>query len=74
MKLAVVNCLYFVPIEQIDAEEMESLLKSLGPQNVGTGKTELVLAVIFNILSNIISDNSQKASDTTNLFKNKYSQ
>lgn len=53
---------------------MESLLKSLGPQNVGTGKTELVLAVIFNILSNIISDNSQKASDTTNLFKNKYSQ
>ena len=29
VKLAVVDCLYFVPIEQIDNEEMDSLIKTL---------------------------------------------
>lgn len=45
----------------------------MSPQNIGAGKTELVLSVIFNILSNLISDNSQKTSVTTTLFKTKFS-
>jgi len=32
-----------------------------------------VLSVIFNILSNLISDTSLKAQETTNIFKNKFS-
>ena len=73
VRLACVECLYYVPIEEIDAEEIDSLLKLMSPQNIGAGKTELVLSVIFNILSNLISDNSQKTSDTTTLFKTKFS-
>ena len=45
----------------------------MSPQNIGAGKTELVLSVIFNILSNLISENSAKAFETTNLFKTKFS-
>lgn len=58
VKLTVVNCLFYVPISQIDAEEIDQLLKLMQPQNIGAGKTELVLSVIFNILSNMISDNT----------------
>ena len=75
VRLAVVHCLYYVPIEEIDAEEIDQLLKLMSPQNIGAGKTELVLAVIFNILSNLLSDNSNniKTSETTTLFKTKFS-
>ena len=74
VKLEVVDCLYFVPIEQIDTEEMESMIKLMQPENIGAGKTELVLSTIYNILSNLISDNSQKTQAVTTLFKTKFSQ
>ena len=45
----------------------------MSPQNIGAGKTELVLSVIFNILSNLISDTSYKTIETTTLFKTKFS-
>ena len=73
VKLAVVHCLYYVPIEEIDAQEIDQMLKLMSPQNIGAGKTELVLSVIFNILSNLISDTSKKALETTTLFKTKFS-
>lgn len=73
VKLACVECLYYVPIDEIDAEEIDALLKLMSPQNIGAGKTELVLSVIFNILSNLISDNSAKTIETTTLFKTKFS-
>jgi len=73
VRLAVVHCLLFVPIEEIEAEEIDHLLKIMSPQNIGAGKTELVLSVIFNILSNMISETSVKAIETTNLFKTKFS-
>lgn len=73
VRLAVVHCLYYVPINEIDGGEIDKLLKMMSPQNVGAGKTELVLAVVYNILSNLISDTSKKASETTTLFKTKFS-
>lgn len=73
VRLVVVNCLYYVPLEQIAAEEIDQLLKLMTPQNIGAGKTELVLSVIFNILSNLISDNSSQSHATTTLFKTKFS-
>ena len=56
VRLAVVHCLYYVPIDEIDGGEIDKLLKMMSPQNVGAGKTELVLAVVYNILSSLISD------------------
>ena len=85
VKLAVVDCLYYVPITQIEADEMDMLLKMISPQNVGAGKTELVLSVIFSILSNLISCHNakslgyaskteqNKAIETSKLFKSKFS-
>jgi len=73
VRLAVVHCLYYVPIDELQAPEIDNLVKLLQPQNVGAGKTELVLSVIFNILSNLISDPSKKALATTTLFKTKFS-
>ena len=40
---------------------------------MGAGKTELVLAVVYKILSNLISDTQKKSSETTTLFKTKFS-
>ena len=31
VRLAVVDCLYYVPIEEIEAEEIDSLLKLMSP-------------------------------------------
>ncbi len=31
VRLAVVNCLYFVPIEELDSEEIDQLLKLMSP-------------------------------------------
>lgn len=73
VRLAVVNCLYYVPIDEIDGSEIDKLLKMMSPQNVGAGKTELVLAVVYKILSNLISDTQKKSSETTTLFKTKFS-
>jgi hypothetical protein len=69
VKLACVTCLLYVPIHEIDAEEIDQLLKLMNPQNIGAGKTELVLCVIFNIFNNLISDTSVKAQKTTGIFK-----
>lgn len=75
VRLAVVNCLYYVPIDEIDSLEITLILNllDLQSQNVGVGKTELVLAVIFNILSNLVRDTQKKNAEVTSLFKNKFS-
>ena len=60
VKLAVVDCLYYVPHSQLDPPEIESLLRTVeNYQNIGVGQTELVLSKIFSILSSIITDTSQ---------------
>lgn len=76
VRLAVVNCLYYVPIDEIDSLEIGLILDllELQSQNVGVGKTELVLAVIFNILSNLTSDTQKKNVEVTILFRSKFSQ
>ena len=69
VKLACVSCLLYVPIHEIDPEEIDQLLKLINPQNIGAGKTELVLCVIFNIFNNLLSETSVKAQKTTSIFK-----
>ena len=57
VKLAVVECLFYVPLCQLNAEEQRNLLVEIErTKNIGTGRTEFVLAMIFNIISNLVSD------------------
>ena len=51
------NCLYYVPLSQIDQDEVQSIIDLVkGYQNIGVGKIELVLSLTFQIFSNIIRE------------------
>ena len=41
-------------------------------QNVGVGQTELVLAILFQIFSNIMKDTSNPPKDIVKLFKEQF--
>jgi hypothetical protein len=48
VRLAVVQCLYVVALEEFDLEEIGHITKILGEcPNIGAGRTELVLSVIY---------------------------
>ena len=73
VKLAVVSCLSHVPLSQFDSTEIQKLLRHVeGSQNIGTGKTELVLAVIFHIFGNMVGDASVQNENTVETFKSLY--
>ena len=72
VRLVVVDCLYFVPLDEIEYDELDPLLRAMNPQNIGTGKNELILSAIFNVLSRLISDKSRETSKLTNLFKTRF--
>ena len=57
VKLAVVSCLNRVPLSEFDIDEIGQMVRLLGTyKNIGAGKTELVLAKIFWILTKLAKD------------------
>lgn len=63
VKLAVVQCLFVVPLAQLDEKEMKTITGLLGKcNNIGAGRTELVISVIFWICCKMVF--KDKASDT----------
>lgn len=70
MKLAVVECLNNVPLSEFDTEEISTIISLLGSyKNIGAGKTELVLAKIFWILTKLTKD---KESESGRNFRLKF--
>ena len=50
VRLAVVKCLSVVPLDQLDEQEIECLVKTISECiNISSGETELVLANIYQI-------------------------
>lgn len=63
VKLAVVECLNHVPLSEFDTEEIATILRLLGSQkNIGAGKTEFVLSMIFWILIKLTNDKDPDSS------------
>ena len=55
VRLAVVSCLYVVPMEELKRSDIGKIVNLLKKAtSVDEGKTELVLATLFQILSNFI--------------------
>lgn len=68
VKLAVVQCLDKVPVDEIDIEETGHIVRILGSyKNLGVGRTEEVLSQIFLLLSKIL-ENKDKGKDFRNKF------
>lgn len=48
VRLAVVQCLFVVPLDEFDLEEIGQITKIMSAcTNIGAGRTELVLSVIY---------------------------
>jgi len=48
VRLAVVECLFVVPLDEFEQDEINSITKVLSLcTNIGAGRTELVLSVIY---------------------------
>ena len=55
VRLAVVQCLSVVALEEFDLEEIGHITKILSQcQNIGAGRTELVLSVIYQICTKFV--------------------
>ena len=70
VRLAVVGCMFNVPLGELDVEEIGQLLRLMQYQNIGAGKTEIVLSTIFWILTKLLKDTESLASSQ---FKTKFS-
>jgi hypothetical protein len=54
VRLAVVECLYSVPLADFDQEETSTILRLLSScKNIGAGRTELVLAKLLFLLTRL---------------------
>jgi hypothetical protein len=56
VKLAIVKCLFNVPTDLYEAEEILKLLRVMVQRNVGAGKTEEVLSHIFWVFCKFACD------------------
>jgi hypothetical protein len=72
VKLAVVECLNNVSLSEFDNEEIALITRQLYQcKNIGAGKTELVLAKLFWILTKLTKDQEEECGKT---FRRKYAE
>ena len=75
VRLAVVRCLYVVPLDEFDSEEIERITSIVTTcNNIAAGETELILSTIYWICTKFVtpsSDDSASTSSTT-IFINKF--
>ena len=61
VRLAVVDCLYHVPLSQLDEDETSKLVNMLNEQtNISAGETEVVIAKSFDLLTKMVLDDNEK--------------
>ena len=61
VRLAVVDCLYHVPLSQLDEDETSKLVNMLNEQtNISAGETEVVIAKSFDLLTKMVLNNVEK--------------
>lgn len=68
VRLAVVKCLFVVPLEQFDTEEITQICQIMTQcVNIGAGQTELVLSTIYWILTKFVTGDTEEG--VTNVYK-----
>jgi hypothetical protein len=61
VRLAVVECLFVVPLDEFDSEEIARITKIMSScSNIGAGKTELVLSTIYWICTKLVMVDRQE--------------
>ena len=56
MRLEVVKCLFNVPLDELDVDEIAEIVNIMKTTNIGVGNTEIVLSYIFWIITNLLKD------------------
>ena len=69
VRLEVVKCLFHVPLEEFDVDEIAVFIKFLSTQNIGAGNTEIILSYIYWTLTKLLLDRS---SESGKIFRSKY--
>jgi hypothetical protein len=69
VRIEVVRCLFNVPLEELDVDEIAQIIKMLSTSNIGAGNTEIVLSYIFWILSKLLCD---RESEAGKIFRDKF--
>jgi len=59
VRLAVVRCLYVVPLDEFDADEIEKITSIMTTcNNICAGETELILSTIYWICTKFVTPDS----------------
>jgi uncharacterized protein Smg (DUF494 family) len=69
VRLEVVKCLFNVPLDEFDVDEVAEIVKIMKTTNIGVGNTEIVLSYIFWIITNMVKD---QETITGQLFRTKF--
>lgn len=73
VRLAVVKCLFVIPIDQFSMEEIDHITKIMGNcNNIGAGRTELVLSTIYWICTKFVNGDIENKEDSPYIFQNKF--
>ena len=74
VRLAVVKCLFVVPLDQFDETEIESIVKTISEcTNISAGETELVLSTIYWICCKLV-DVEEQHKESSKIFQSKFGQ
>ena len=74
VRLAVVKCLYVVPLDQFDEDEIEQIVKTISQcGDISEGQTELVLATVYWICCKLVEKQSQQ-KESSLIFIERYCQ
>ena len=71
VKYAAVDCLFVVPLDELKANEISKICRIPSDQpNIGAGKTELILSVVYWICSNFVvqADDEEEPIDSKKVF------
>lgn len=75
VRLAVVRCLYVVPLNEFDTEEIERITSLvMACNNICAGETELILSTIYWICTKFVTPSTDESASTssTTIFINKF--
>jgi hypothetical protein len=65
VRLVVTKCLLVVPLDEYDMEEIRIIVNVIfGCNNIGAGKTEVVISVIFWILTKMVQANPNEVESS----------
>ncbi len=69
VRLEVVKCLFNVPLNEFDVDEIAEIVNIMKTTNIEVGNTEIVLSYIFWIITNLLKDQDTTAG---HLFRTKF--